>query len=115
MSRLYRTIARLKTGQKIDAERMLGILSRLADNAPRYADGDERLADIPVGEIADALDWAVCRIEAKTEDTTNPKRGSCSTCIHEYEPGSDYCRVHQRCKVCGVCSGYEYERSDDDA
>ena len=47
-------------------------------------------------------------------DTTNPKRGSCSTCIHEYEPGSDYCRVHQRCKVCGVCSGYEYERSEDD-
>lgn len=68
MSRLYRTIARLKTGQKIDEERMLGILSRLADNASRYADDDGRLAEIPARDIDDALDWAISKIEEMKEE-----------------------------------------------
>lgn len=46
-------------------------------------------------------------------DVTNPRGGSCLTCIHEADTDS-YCRKHQRCKVCGVCSGYEYKRSEDD-
>lgn len=66
MGRLYRNIARIQSGQKIDEERMLDILSRLADDALRYSDDDDRLADIPARDIEDALDWAISRIlEAK--------------------------------------------------
>lgn len=67
MGRLYKNHRADPVWPEVDEERMLDILSRLSDNALRYSDDDDRLADIPARDIEDALDWAISKIEEMKE------------------------------------------------
>lgn len=74
-------------------------------------DLSERSAGAGAGQYMSLRCDVAREIVKLLRDVTNPRGGSCSTCIHEADTDS-YCRTYQRCKVCGVCSGYDGGEDD---
>lgn len=68
MSRLDRTIAKIKTGDKCDVAKVIDLLAYIADNALIYADEDGWLMDKNGHDIEDACDWAVAILEKLGEE-----------------------------------------------
>lgn len=73
MDRLRRTIARIEAGESIDVDKIIDVLSYIADFAQSYADENGYLMEMNHHDIEDACDWAVSLIQEMMEEEDGEK------------------------------------------